>query len=403
MRVLLLSWDYPPRSSGGVAAHVAGLAGALDAAGHDVVVLTVGSARARPLTEGERVVRAVVDLPYLSTTDVVARTAAGNHALVRAATDLTTDDGAAWRPEIVHAHDWRVGWAADTVARQADVPFVLSLHGIERMRHGGRLPRGTATDVDSIEWWLAFEANHVIASTQLMVDQLMSAFELSPDSISTIPYGIDATLWAPEQPAPASPAGAGSHGDPLVMSWGSVQYQKGFQVLVRAMRQLRGTHPDLHAVIAGRGRYLAELQTQIDVDGVSNIIELPGYLDDRRLRSLLHRAACVVVPSLYEPFGIVALEALAAGAPLIVAHTGGLAELVEGTDAGITFEPGNPDDLARQITAVLESPALAASLRAAAAQLIARRHAWPDVAATTAALYHQVIGNVTGTVTDDGD
>ncbi|MEO1055412.1 MAG: glycosyltransferase family 4 protein [Actinomycetota bacterium] len=392
MRVLLLSWDYPPRSSGGVAAHVAGLAGALNAAGHDAVVLTVGSARTRPLADGERVVRAVVDLPYLSTTDVVARTAAGNHALVRAATNVTTDDGARWHPDIVHAHDWRVGWAADTIARQAGVPFLLSLHGIERMRHGGRLPRGTATDVDSIEWWLAFEADHVIASTQLMVDQLMSAFELSPDRISTIPYGIDAALWAPDDRRASTPPSA--ERDPLVMSWGSVQYQKGFQVLVRAMRQLRSTHPDLHAVIAGRGRYLAELQTQIDVDGVSNIIELPGYLDDRRLHSLVHRAACVVVPSLYEPFGIVALEALAAGAPLIVAHTGGLAELVDGTDAGISFEPGNPDDLARQIAAVLESPTLATSLRAAAARLIARRHAWPDVAATTSALYHQVTGDI---------
>ncbi|MEM9516293.1 MAG: glycosyltransferase family 4 protein [Actinomycetota bacterium] len=392
MRVLLLSWDYPPRSSGGVAAHVAGLAGALNAGGHDVVVLTVGSARTRPPADRERVVRAVVDLPYLSTTDVVARTAAGNHALVRAATGVTTDDGAAWQPDIVHAHDWRVGWAADTIARQAGVPFLLSLHGIERMRHGGRLPRGTATDVDSIEWWLAFEADHVIASTQLMVDQLMSAFELSPDRISTIPYGIDAALWAPEGPRASAPI----EREPLVMSWGSVQYQKGFQVLVRAMRQLRGTHPDLRAVIAGRGRYLPELQTQIDVDGVSNIIELPGYLDDRRLRSLVHRSACVVVPSLYEPFGIVALEALAAGAPLIVAHTGGLAELVDGTDAGISFEPGNPDDLARQIAAVLESPALATALRTAAAKLIAERHAWPDVAAATSALYHRVIGNVIG-------
>ena len=384
MRVLLLSWDFPPRSSGGVAAHVAGQADALTAAGHDVVVLTVGSATERRQDDGLQVVRATVDLPYLSSTDLVARPATGHHALVRRAAELTTTDGQRGEPDIVHAHDWRVGWAADTVARHIGVPFVLSLHGIERMRHGGRLPRGTATDVDSIEWWLAFEADHVIASTQLMVDQLMTAFELSPERITTIPYGIDVSLWAADERSD------GAEG-PLVLSWGSVEYQKGFQVLVRSMRQLRRSHPEIHAVIAGRGRYLPELQAQIDIDGVADIVELPGYVDDRRLRSLVHRAACVVVPSLYEPFGIVALEALAAGAPLIVARTGGLAELVDGTAAGLAFEPGNPDDLAQRIDAVLTRTALAGQLRAAAAQLIDERHTWGDVAATTAALYDRMI------------
>ena len=84
-------------------------------------------------------------------------------------------------------------------------------------------------------------------------------------------------------------------------------------------------------MIVGRGTYLPELQSQIDIAGVGNLIEVPGYLPDDDLRAVIHRAGCVVIPSLYEPFGVVALEALAGGAPLIVADTGGLAELVGGT------------------------------------------------------------------------
>ena len=89
-----------------------------------------------------------------------------------------------------------------------------------------------------------------------------------------------------------------------------------------------------------------ELQSQIDLEGVSDLVHLSGFLSDDRLRDTVHRAGCVAIPSLYEPFGIVALEALAGGAPLVVARTGGLAELIDGTGAGLLFEPGNAAELA---------------------------------------------------------
>ena len=143
----------------------------------------------------------------------------------------------------------------------------------------------------------------------------------------------------------------------------------------------------MHGVIAGRGSYLPELQTQIDVEGVSDLIELPGFVADADLRHLVHRAGCVVIPSLYEPFGIVALEALAAGAPLIVARTGGLAELVVGTHAGVTFEPGNPDDLADAIEQVLMNDELATILVANARDLVERKYAWEAIARATAEVY----------------
>ncbi|MET0907983.1 MAG: glycosyltransferase family 4 protein, partial [Ilumatobacteraceae bacterium] len=175
--------------------------------------------------------------------------------------------------------------------------------------------------------------------------------------------------------------------EPLVLTWGNVQYEKGFQVLARSMHLVRGRVPNVRGVIAGRGSYLPDLQSQIDVEGVSDIVELPGYVADAALRSLAHRAGVVVVPSLYEPFGIVALEALAAGAPLIVARTGGLAELLADTEAGITFEPGNPEDLARCITEVLTDPDLAAGLVSHGRALVEQTYAWDAIAAATAAVY----------------
>ena len=336
--------------------------------------------------EGVRVLRTLVDLPWLPPSEAVTRIASANHAVTKAGSRLVGDlEG--WEPDIVHAHDWQLGWAADSLAARYDVPFVLTMHGTERVRHGGQLPLGHPTDINSIEWWLAFQADRMISPTRFIVEQLITGFELADDHVTHIPNGIDPELWRPANGfgTPTTPR------PPLVVSWGRVQYEKGFQVLARAMHELRRRVPDVECVIAGRGSYLPELQTQVDVEGVSDILGLPGYLDDTDLRRLVHRAGCVVIPSLYEPFGIVALEALAAGAPLIVARTGGLAELVADTDAGVTFEPGNPDDLADAIEQVLTNSELATLLVANARDLVERKYAWTAIARSTSDLYAEVV------------
>ncbi len=392
----MLSWDYPPRETGGTAAHVAGLSQALAAHGHDVVVLTTAHPRADRDAEARgpvRVVRGVADLPWLPKTEPVSRTSSANHAMVKLGARLPTLlDG--WRPDVVHGHDWRMGWASDALSSIFEVPFVLTMHGTERVRHGGQLPPGTPSDINSIEWWLAFQADRLISPTKFMVDQLVTGFELPPELVARVPNGIDPDLWKPS-------ADLGGSDEPvereqLVLSWGRVQFEKGFQVLARAMGNVRNRVPGVQCTIAGRGSYQPELQAQIDVEGVSDIVHIAGFVDDAELRLLTQRAGCVVIPSLYEPFGLVALEALAAGAPLVVARTGGLAELIEGTDAGLTFEPGRPDDLAGCIERVLTDPFLAAELTRNARELIERKYSWRAIAEATARVYSVAVSGHRG-------
>lgn len=381
----MMSWEFPPQTVGGTAAHVTGLSNALAEAGHEIIVLTIADRRAdleQERTGTVRVMRADPHMPWIPEDRPLALTASANHALVKLADRIETELNG-WTPDVVHGHDWRVGWAADTLATLYDIPFVLTMHGTERVRHGGNLPPGEPTDISSIEWWLAFRADRLITPTRFIVDQLVEGFELSPEQVVRIPNGIDPELWDGHEHA--------SSRQPLVVSWGRVQYEKGFQVLARAMSSLRTRVPGVTCTIAGRGSYLPELQTQIDVESVSDIIELPGFLAADDLRALVHRAGCVVIPSLYEPFGIVALEALAAGAPLIVARTGGLAELLAGTDAGLTFEPGNPDDLAHCVELVLRDRMLAEQLTSNARTLILNRYAWDAIAASTAQVYETAI------------
>ena len=276
----MLSWEFPPRSTGGIAAHVAGLGTALARAGHDVVILTVADRPAELDAKPPdlvRVLRTLVDLPWLPPSEEVTRIASANHAITKLGSRFVGElDG--WRPDIVHGHDWQLGWAADSLAHRYGVPFVLTMHGTERVRHGGQLPLGHPTDINSIEWWLAFQADRMISPTRFIVEQLITGFELAEEHVVHIPNGIDPELWRPAN-ATSVPTGPRP---PLVVSWGRVQYEKGFQVLARAMHQLRGRVPEVSSVIAGRGSYLPELQTQVDVEGVSDIVESAGL--PQRLR-----------------------------------------------------------------------------------------------------------------------
>lgn len=381
----MLSWEYPPLVVGGIAAHVEGLARAMSRAGHEVVVVSLHHHDVpddHVADDGVRVLRADPALPWLPDDNLVARMASANHQLVQAAAQLGD-----WRPDVVHAHDWLVAWAGDTLKTLFGVPLVATIHATERGRHGGHLPPGLPGEINSVEWWLTYQAREVIACSRFMVREVVQGFELPTEKVHLVPNGIDVHRWAPRQ-ADTDEADR----EPLVVAWGRIQYEKGFQVLARAIGELRHRVPGLRCVIAGRGTYLPELQTHVDMEGVSDLVQLAGFVPDDELRALLARAACVVIPSLYEPFGIVALEGMAAGAPTIVARTGGLAEIVEGTDAGVLFEPGNHHELADRIAEVIADPQSAHWLRDNAADLLQRAYTWDAIATATVDVYRVALG-----------
>lgn len=384
----MLSWEYPPLVVGGIAAHVDGLARALVRDGHEVVVLSLHTSDAPDdaVVEGVRILRANIDLPWLPDDNLVGRMASANHQITQLAGQLGD-----WRPEVVHAHDWLVSWAGDTISTLWSVPFVATIHATERGRHGGHVPPGMPAAINAVEWWLTYQASHVICCSQFMIREVISGFDLPPEKVHLVPNGVDLAVWAPPPPPTGT---AAPPREMLVVAWGRVQYEKGFQVLGRAVGALRQRVPGIRCVIAGRGSYLAELQSQIDIEGLSDLVHLAGFVSDADLRDLLHRAGCGVIPSLYEPFGIVALESMASGAPTIVARTGGLAEIVDGTGAGLLFEPGNHHELADRIEQVLTQAPLAAGLQSTAAAILAERYTWDAIAMSTLSVYMTAVSTV---------
>ena len=375
MRILLVTWEFPPETVGGVGAHVVGLSKSLAKDGHDVCIFTLAAPGIveDQVVAGVRIIRADVDLPWFPENDAVGFVSSGNHHITALLAQL--DD---WHPDVVHAHDWRSAWAGLTLATLCAAPLVTTFHSTESGRHGGNVPEGDPASIHSVESWIANVSQRVICCSRFMQREVIDGFELMPDQVHLIPNGVDVDEWAPD---------GVQQRNMLVLAWGRVQYEKGFQVLAQAIGRLRGRVPGIRCVFAGRGPYLPELQSQVDIEGVSDLVHLAGYVTDEELRLLLHEAGCVVIPSLYEPFGIVALESLAANAPTIVARTGGLAEIMEGTEASLMFEPGNAKELATRIERVLMNPHVSQNIQAQGAEILHARFSWDAIARSTVSAY----------------
>ncbi|MBN9618929.1 MAG: glycogen/starch synthase, partial [Actinobacteria bacterium] len=179
MRVLMLSWEYPPLVVGGLGRHVEALARELAATGHDVRVVTRGGEAAPSpgeVRDGVRVVRAAADPLAIdfTTETLLAWSQAAEHSLLRAALPLVRR----WRPDVIHAHDWLVAQTAVTLAEATRAPLVVTLHATEAGRHQGWLPAPLNRAIHSVERWLARRADEVLTCSETMRDEATRLFEL---------------------------------------------------------------------------------------------------------------------------------------------------------------------------------------------------------------------------------
>jgi glycogen(starch) synthase len=345
LRVLMLSWEYPPVLVGGLGRHVHALATSLAAAGHQVTVVTrhAGDAPLDEIREGVRVVRAPEDPPTfpLATPSLLAWTMAFNHALTRAALHATLTDSY----DVIHAHDWLVTHTAVTLRDHLGIPLVATIHATEAGRHQGWLPEEMNKTIHTVEYWLGHEAARVITCSSYMRWEVSHLLDLPTEKITAIPNGVHAPSWQAPPRAVAQARAKYSMGGPLIGFAGRLVYEKGVQHIVGALPYLRERYPDVRLVIAGDGPYKAELQAEVSRLRLDRHVLFAGFVGSE-LPATLAATDTVVVPSIYEPFGMIALEAAAAGAPLAVSATGGLREIVEPTYRA-TID-GMPENQAQQ-------------------------------------------------------
>ncbi|MGE5695759.1 MAG: glycosyltransferase family 4 protein [Candidatus Sericytochromatia bacterium] len=383
MRVLMLSWEYPPVVIGGLGRHVHHLATALASDGHDVTVLSRRPFDTDPSThpttdeihDGVRVVAAAQDPHYFDfSTDMMAWTLAMGHSMTRAGLALGLT------PDVVHAHDWLVAHPAVALAEFFDVPLVSTLHATEAGRHSGWISGAVNRQVHALEYWLARESDSLITCSSSMSEEISTLFGPDLADVQVIRNGIEAARWPF---AKRTRSGRPSR----LLYVGRLEYEKGIHDLIATLPRIRRTHPGTTLTIAGDGTQLNWLKAQARRHRVFTATTFVGHLDHDALLSALHDTDAVVLPSHYEPFGIVALEAAAAGAPLVTSKVGGLGEAVIDGETGMSFAPQDIDGLAEAVRKTLDNPDAAQRRAFAARERLTSDFDWSTIARETAQVY----------------
>jgi glycogen synthase len=391
MKVLMVSWEYPPVVIGGLGRHVHHLATALAEAGHEVVVLSRRPSGTDPSThpstdeiaEGVRVVAAAQDPHEFDFgSDMMAWTLAMGHSMVRAGLAIKTEGrrAKAWQPDVVHAHDWLVAHPAIALAEYFDVPLVSTIHATEAGRHSGWVSGQISRQVHAVESWLVRESDSLITCSASMSDEITKLFGPGLAEIRVIRNGIDAALWpfAPRRPRT---------GPAQLLYLGRLEYEKGIHDAIAALPRIRRTHPGTTLTVAGEGTQQQWLVEQARKFKVFKAVTFVGGLDHEELVRLLHVADAAVLPSHYEPFGIVALEAAATGTPLVTSNVGGLGEAVINGQTGVSYPPRDVARLAAAVRVVLDDPDAAQQRAIAARERVTYDFEWHHVASETAQVY----------------
>jgi glycogen(starch) synthase len=391
MRVLLISWEYPPVIEGGLGRHVRKLSEQLVDQGYDVHVLTRGGGRL-PAGECRRGVNIhrVREPPFPRQLDAFLSWVAGMN---RDMAELGSRLCDAIQFDLVHSHDWLVAEAAEQVARERGLPWLVTVHATEFGRHQGWVQRHPQSYIHGLERRMCRRSDRLITCSEYMRGHVSRVFAVDPERVSAIPNGIDPHDLEPVEPdrLMALRRRFARPDDLLVLLVGRLVFEKGFHLALEALAPLIRRPGGVRFVVAGTGTAEAELKRQASRLGLTDHGTFLGWVGDDMLHSLYRVADLCIVPSIYEPFGLVALEAMASGCLCVAADTGGLREVVpdDGT-AGLRFPAADADALRVILERVLtDEKARRRLIEKARAHVLG--FSWPEVARRTAAVYGQLM------------
>ncbi|NLM41459.1 MAG: glycosyltransferase family 4 protein [Firmicutes bacterium] len=387
MKILMLTWEYPPKVVGGLARAVADLSQALAAMGHEVSVITTDAPdlERSSYASGVRVFRVNQFLP--KSLDFLEEVHLQNYHFIQKGIELLTQA----EYDLIHAHDWLVAPAAKVLKHAFQIPLVCTIHATEWGRNNG-LHNDLQRHISDLEWWLTYESYRVICCSEYMRAELRKIFQVPADKLTVIPNGVrsenfasvhpDLDQWRRRYAAPE---------EEIVLYVGRHVFEKGVDLLLAAAPKVLAHRPQAKFVIAGTGPCHEELKRQAWELGLGHKVYFAGFVDDRTRNSLYHLAEAAVFPSRYEPFGLVALEAMAGGAPVIVSDVGGFAETVRHEVNGLTFYAGNANSLADNIIRLLSDKVLARRLSERAAQELVEKYDWRQIAQRTVESYRATL------------
>ena len=387
MKILALAWEFPPRIVGGIARHVAELYPEIVKLGHEIHLLTVefGSAPKYEVVEGIHLYRC----PVAHGNDFFHWVVNMNESMGRRGGEILAKHGDF---ELIHAHDWLVGDAALSLKHTFKLPLVATIHATEYGRYNG-IHNVSQQYINGKEKLLAHEAWRIIVCSQYMRHEIERVFQSPENKIDIIYNGI-----RPEKKRHDDKFDRlkfrrrfANDTEKIVYYVGRMTYEKGISVLLNSAPQvLSAMEGKAKFVIIGGGNtnHLKRLASSL---GIFEQCYFTGFMSDADLDKFQTIADCAVFPSLYEPFGIVALESFAAQVPVVVSNTGGLPEVVSHDHTGIVTRANDPYSLTWGILEVLKNPNYCQYLVNNAYKSLSEHFNWNDLAQQTVAVYTQVI------------
>ncbi|MDJ0582538.1 glycosyltransferase family 4 protein [Crocosphaera sp.] len=386
MRVLVLTWEFPPRIVGGIARHVAELYPEIANLGHEIHLITVefGDSLPYELIDGVHVYR----VPVQEAHDFFQWIVNMNNSMGHYGGQLIQEKGSF---DLIHAHDWLVGDAAIALKHLFKIPLIATIHATEYGRYNG-IHNDTQRYISQKERKLIYDAWRVIVCSDYMRHELQRAFETPLDKMDVIYNGIRAEKKRKDPTFDYQTFRrqfALDH-EKIIYYVGRMTREKGVSLLLHAAAKvLSELERNAKIVIIGGGN-TQNLQAEADNLGIADRCCFTGFMSDEDLDRFQTIADCAVFPSLYEPFGIVALESFAARVPVVVSSTGGLPEVVHHEKTGIVTEVNNSDSLAWGILEILRNPDYGQRLVEEAYHELALRFGWPKLAQQTEKVYQLV-------------
>ncbi len=387
MKILMLTWEYPPRIVGGIARVVHDLSKRLIKDGHEVTVITYrdGNVPEYENDKGVEVYR--VDNYMIHPNNFIDWIMQLNFNMIAKATEVINKEGGF---DVIHAHDWLVTYAAKSLKQSFNLPMVATIHATEAGRNSG-IHDDTQRYINDTEWLLTYEATEVIVNSNYMKGHVQGLFGLPFDKISVIPNGINLNNFTGIERDYDFRRRFAMDNEKIILYVGRLVYEKGVQHLISAMPKILDHYHDSKLVIAGKGGMLDELKAQVDSMGLSNKVYFTGYLNQKEVQKMYKCADVAVFPSTYEPFGIVALEAMLAGIPTVVSDIGGLNEIVEHGVNGMKSYAGNPNSIADSVLSLLFDPQLAMNVTKNAKNKVKDEFNWQKIAQDTHYIYELAI------------
>jgi len=382
----MITWEYPPRIVGGIARHCSGLAGALAKLGHSVHIVTLDfpGAPSYEEIEGVRIYRTPIELGH---PNFIVWTLIFNHFIEKRVAMLSRDV----KFDILHAHDWLVAPASIASKHYLRLPLVSTIHSTEVGRSHG-LHNPDSYLIDGVEWWLTYESKRIIVTSNAMKREVEDHFHLPSEKIDIIPNAIDASKYnIPVDRGNVKRRFGIDPSERIVLFVGRLVPQKGVEYLIMAAPKIVERHPEARIVIVGDGWSKDYLLSLAASTGCQHKITFLGFISDQDLIEIMLSSDVLVVPSIYEPFGIVALEGMAAGIPIVASNTGGLAEIIEHDRTGFLAYKENPDSIAWGVNRILSDPGYASWLVQNAKRKIREVYSWDAVARRTIETYERAL------------